>query len=304
MISRYEYQGTTWIDIEAPTSEEVENIDKEFSLGPLLAEELLGPTLKPHVDLYSEFAYAVLHFPAIRHTRGGTSAQEVDIIVGTQFIITVHYEPVNALQEFSRTFEAATLLKRVEGKMHSGHILFEIVQRLYKSVENELEAIEDTVERIEGDIFSGHEHEMVPAISGVSKELLLHKRTLGTHRETLESLERAGVQLFGENFRNHLRGITALHFRLYNRVIGFLDTATELRNTNDSLLSTRQNEIMKNLTIMAFVTFPLTLLASLFGMNTVYTPILGMPHDFWVITGTMAIVMGLFFAYFKKRKWL
>jgi len=304
MITRYDYQGATWIDVEAPSPDEIEEVNKEFSLGPLLAEELLGPTLKPHVDLYSEFAYAVLHFPAIRHTRGGTTAQEVDIIIGKQFIITVHYEPVSALHEFARTVEAATLLKRSTGTLHSGHILFEIVQRLYRGVENELEAIEDTVERIEGDIFSGHEHEMVPAISGISKELLLHKRTLGTHRETLESLEQAGVQLFGENFRNHLRGIAALHFRLYNRVIGFLDTATELRNTNDSLLSTRQNEIMKNLTIMAFVTFPLTLLAALFGMNTVYTPVLGMPHDFWVIVGTMALVMGLFFSYFKKRKWL
>jgi magnesium transporter len=188
--------------------------------------------------------------------------------------------------------------------MHSGHILFEITKRLYHGVENELEAIEESIERIEGDLFTGREHEMVPAISAISKELLLHKRTLGTHRETLESLEHAGVTLFGENFRNYLRGIAALHFRLYNRVISFFDTINELRNTNDSLLTTRQNEIMKNLTIMAFVTFPLTLIAGLFGMNTTHTPVLGMPHDFWVITGTMVVVMISFFAYFKHRKWL
>lgn len=303
MISRYEHQGVLWVDVESPTEDEVLALEQEFKLGPLLTQELLGPTLKPHVDLYPEFAYAVFNFPSVRYTHGGSATQEVDIIIGKKFLITVHYDTIPAIYDFARSFEAATLLKRTNDKFHSGHVLFELTQRLYQGVENELEAIEDTVENIERAIFSDKEREMVTAISNVNRELLIHKRTLGTHQEALDSLEHAGVTLFGEGFRNYLRGISAFHFRVYSRALGYIDTVAELRKTNDSLLSTRQNEVMKNLTVMAFITFPLSLLAAIFGMNTTDNPIIGIPGDFWFIVGGMLIVAAVFFAYFKMQKW-
>jgi magnesium transporter len=177
------------------------------------------------------------------------------------------------------------------------------MQRLYQSVENELESIEDDIGNIEQAIFSDREREMVVAISNINRELLVHKRTLSTHQDALDSLEHAGITVFGENFRNYLRGIAAFHFRVYSRSLGYMDTVNELRNTNDSLLSARQNEVMKNLTVMAFTTLPLTLMAALFGMNTIDTPIVGVPGDFWIIVGSMILLMVVFFSYFKLRKW-
>lgn len=303
MKSSYELEGVTWVDVESPTAEEISELNEQFKLGPLLADELMRPSQKPHVDLYPDFAYAVLHFPALRQTRGNSVSQEVDIIIGKGFIISVYYEPVAALLDFSRSFEATTLMKRVTGKLHSGHVLFEIIERLYAGVENELEAIEDSIVAIERTLFQGREREMLSAISEVSRELLVHKRTLGTHREILDSFEQAGTSLFGENFRNYFRGMTALHFRVYNKALGFIDTLTELRNTNDSLLSARQNEIVKNLTLVASLLLPLTLISQLFSMNTRFTPLLGYPGDFWVVTGLMAAVGLVLFAYFKIRKW-
>ncbi len=55
---------------------------------------------------------------------------------------------------------------------------------------------------------------------------------------------------------------------------------------------------------MAFVTFPLSLFASIFGMNTVATPILGHRLDFWIIVGFMLSAAVVFFSYFKYKKWL
>ncbi len=304
MINRFELEGVTWVDLESPTSEEIAELNAEYSLGPLLVEELMRPTLKPHVDLYPDFAYAVLHFPSIRHTRGVTVAQEIDIIVGKKFIITIHYEPVTALMDFARSFEATTLMKRVSGKLHSGHILFEIVERLYEGVDNELESVEDNVTAIENAIFSGDENRLVTRISEVSRELLIHKRTLGTHRETLDSLEKAGTNIFGDTFQNYLRGMTALHFRVYNKALSLIDTVAELRNTNDSLLTTRQNEIMKNLTIVASIMLPLTLLTQLFSMNTENTPLVGNKADFWIVVLIMGVITIGLFAFFKLRRWL
>jgi magnesium transporter len=78
----------------------------------------------------------------------------------------------------------------------------------------------------------------------------------------------------------------------------------ELRETNNSLLSTKQNDIMKNLTVMAFITFPLTLFSSLFAIDARHKPIVGMPYDFWIILGIMLVTAAAFFGLFKYKKWL
>ncbi len=137
----------------------------------------------------------------------------------------------------------------------------------------------------------------------MSHELLNQKRALSTHKEVLESLEQIGVSLFGESFGNYFRAMSAFHFRVYNHALALSETVTELRSTNDSLLTTRQNEVMKILTIMAFITIPLTLIASIFGMNTHYLPIVGTPGDFWIIVGIMAALALSFIAYFKHKRW-
>ena len=84
---------------------------------------------------------------------------------------------------------------------------------------------------------------------------------------------------------------------------GDMDTIAELRATNDSLLNTKTNDIMRTLTIMAFTTFPLTLFASIFSMNTKVLPIVGMENDFWIIIGIMLLVMVSFYMYFRYKKW-
>lgn len=56
-------------------------------------------------------------------------------------------------------------------------------------------------------------------------------------------------------------------------------------------------------TILAFITFPLTLFTSMFGMNTKTTPLVGRDGDFWIILGAMTVISIGFFAYFRYRKW-
>ncbi len=78
----------------------------------------------------------------------------------------------------------------------------------------------------------------------------------------------------------------------------------ELRETNNSHLETKQNEIMRIFTIIAFITFPLTLIGTVLEMDSPYNPIKGLPYDFWIIT---AILIGLGFGmygFFKHKKWL
>lgn len=303
MLSRHTYNGVVWMDMENPDLGDIETVTKEFDLGPLIIEELLTPTAKPRVDVYPDFVYAVLHFPALRYTHGLEVNHEIDIILGEKFIITAHYSTASATYDLARAFEAASLLKRHVRGVNASHVFLELIQRLYRAADDELDALEEVIEDIEANIFEGKEHAMVSAISFTNRELLTHKRLLGSHREVLDALEKTTRTLFGEAYAHQVRGSSALHYRTNHRALMMSDILVELRETNMALLYTRQNEIMKNLTIMAFVTFPLALIAGLFGMNTAFTPVVNHPQGFWIILGGMFTLTALFFLYFKLRRW-
>ena len=305
MLTRYRHNDVTWVDLESPTPEEVREVMEEYDIHPVVAEELLLPTLKPKVEFYDgNFIYLILHFPAFRHSHTGDPNQEVDFIVGHDFLITTRYDSIDPLHKFSKIFEVNSILDRSGIGNHAGFVFYFMVKKLYKALEHELEYITDALDDIEAKIFEGREKDMVIDLSHISRDLLNFKQAINPHRDVLDSLEPAGRQFFGSDFGYYLKGIIGEYFRVQHGIEANLDSLAELRETNNSLVSTKQNEVMKVLTIMAFVTFPLSLIAGIFGMNTVVLPVVGHRYDFWIIIGIMAAAVAVFFGYFKYKNWL
>ncbi len=304
MINRYAYRSVEWIDLVSPTYEEIISVAKEFGLNRVLAEELAEPSPKPKVDLYHEYLFLILHFPAIRHTHNGSGKQEIDFIIGENFIITAHYETIDPIHEFSKVFEVNAILDRSDMGEHAGFVFYHMLRHIYKATGNEIESLKERLGTIQTGTFSGKEREMVTSISSLGRDLLTIKGILRTHRQALDSISAASVRFFGEDFTYPMRSITNEYYRIENEILHANELLAELRETNNSLLSTRQNEVMKTLTIMAFVMFPLSLIATIFGMNTSYLPIIGHKFDFWIIMAIMAGLTGLFFLHFKFKKWL
>src|SRR4051812_47813551 len=104
MLARYRHNNLTWIDLESPTPEEVQRVAHEFNIEPLVAEEILLPATKPRIDFHPRYIYTVFHFPALRHSHK-THEQEIDFIIGNDFLITTRYDTVDPLHQFSKIFE-------------------------------------------------------------------------------------------------------------------------------------------------------------------------------------------------------
>jgi magnesium transporter len=304
MQTRYTHRNVTWIDLQAPTTEEVRAVMEEFSLHPHVAEELLLPTLKPRVESFGDYLYLILHFPAFKHTHTLEHNQEVDFVIGKNFLITTRYDTIDPLHKFSKLFEVDSVLDKNNFGEDAGIPFFHMLRKLYGAIGHELECVSDNLIRIECGMFQGHEREMVIEISRASRDLLNFKQSLAAHKDVLAALEPLAVEFFGSEYAVGIRQITSDYYRLESDLRSAIEVLTELRETNNSLVSTKQNEVMKTLTIMAFVTFPLTLVSSLFAMDTIATPLVGHPFDFWIILGIMAALMASFFAFFRHKGWI
>lgn len=303
MIARYKYRDLEWVDIESPTHEEIRNIMEEFDIHPVVADELLSPSLRPKVEHYEHFIYLILHFPAIRHSHKN-KAQEVDFLIGRNFLITVHYELLDPLHKFSKVFEVNSILDKSEIGEHAGFLFFYMMRKIYGSLGHELAMISSMLQDVEEHVFKGEERQMVERLSQVNRELLEFHRALRMHKGVLSSLSIACEEFFGKDFRHYVENISGEYFKVEELLEDQKDVLSNLRSTNDSLLSTKTNEAMKVLTATAFLMLPATLIGQLFGMNTDSTPILGTPYDFWIIIGIMFVVALTTLMVFKSKKWL
>lgn len=303
MKERYEHRGMVWIDLENPTREEVVSTAAECNLDEVTAQELLMPSLRPQIARSDKYVYLILHFPALRHSKKSRE-QEVDFVIGKDFIVTAHYETVDTLHKFSKIFEVNSVLDLSEMGDHAGYIFYAILKKLYDAVEHEIEYVRRDLAMIEEHIYNDHQVAMVEAISRAARDLLNLRQTIEPHREVLKSLANEGPAFFGESFRATLVALENEYYRVHNHIMRNTESLHELRETNNSLLTTRQNETMKIFTIMAFVTFPLSLIVVILDMDTVHNPLHGMPYDFWIVVGVLLIASLCMFAYFKKKRWL
>jgi len=305
MIKKYTSKNITWIDIEEPNRREIKSLMNEYKINHLVADELLIPTFRPSVDFHKDFIYLILHFPVPNSTSqgGGNENIEIDFVIGKDFLITTRYSKFNPFQKTSKIFEIETILDNKKDWEHAGYLFCYIVQQLYEGLINELDYIENLQEEMEKGIFGGNEKQMVKEISIVSHDLLDFRQATAYHQEILDSLEIIGSKFFGKDFAYFLKDINNKYRKVSHILDNNIENLKELRGTNDSLLTTKQNETMKIFTILAFVTFPLSLFASIFGMNSVFTPIIGLKYDFWMIIGIMLLLTALMFLFFKYKKW-
>ncbi len=303
MISKYKYKKLTWVDIENPTDDEINHIIEEFNIPVLVGEEIQHTSLHPKVDVYPNLLYLILHFPKLSREKGKATEQEIDFIIGHDFIITVHYEFIDAINEFAKKFEAESVLEKHMDIDHAGFLFFHLADTLYKSTRHQLSDINILIRDTEHKIFKGKENEMVSQLSIINRMLLDFKQSLRFHHQVLNSFEIAGKKFFGPDFAYYLSATIGEFTKTVSIMDSHKEIIDDLRETNDSLLSSKTNETMRILTIITFITSPVMVISSIFMMNTDFVLLNG-ATEFIILVGIMLSMSILIFIYFKLKKWL
>lgn len=292
-----------WIDIRDPNKEDIQYLRKEFNFHPLILDELIPPGHRPKVELHEDYLFLILYYPFYSKEKRETRSRELDIIVTKDTIITSHYKaivPLRALFNNCNLYPESKSIYMSEGP---GGLLFLILDSLWKSCFVKLNKIDKLLDEIEEDIFQGKEKEMVKEISLVKTDIINFWRIIDPQMETLESLPKEGVTFFGRKFAPHFSDVLGSYHQTWHTLQTHKETILALEDTNQSLLSTKTNEIMKVLTIFSVIFLPLTLIASIWGMN-ITLPFSKSPLGFGLIIFVMIFLVGSMLFLFHKKKWL
>ena len=267
MLTTYKYNGETWIDIDQGTPEEIHKIMDDHNIHPFVAREMASLTPKPRVEFHDRYIYCILHFPTWKHTHAEKGEnQEMDFIIGRDILITARYDTIDTLHKFSKDIEVGEILeKNHDGRHRHTHLIFTgMLRALYNGLFEELEYVDDVAEEITGQIFKGKERKMVMKISEVTRTLLDFKRVTDLHYEILETLRVRGPEIFGNDFAHEMQAIMLDYLKISTNIKSSLEMLRELRDTNDSLLSSKQNETLKKLTLIGSILFALSIAVTIY----------------------------------------
>jgi len=308
MITTHSHSGLTWIDLQSPSDTEISDTVKRYSLNSLVGEELRNSSSSAKVNIYKNYILVILTVPVRVHS--GSSYEivdrEIDFVIGKNFLITSKYETVEQLEYFAKIFDTNSALDKDQTIEHAGHLFYYIVQKIYGGMHEDLENIRDSLVTAESHVFAGDERKMVEVLSYLSRELIDFKQTAHSHHdiwtELTSYIEKGSI--FGDDFFNYVHSIKDESVHINEKIINARELLTDLRETNDALLNTKQNQIIKTLTLMSFIFLPITFIASLFTIPGIHVPLTENQADWWIISGSMTAVALIIVVYFKKSGWI
>lgn len=295
-------KDTKWVSIIRPTQDDVQTLGKRFpQIHPLVLEDLMTPTIRPRVESYDHHLYMVLHFPKFTPGYEKSITYEIDFILMANMFITVQYDDNAMIEDFWHECESEEIIRGRYGKTPI-HLLYYLLRQFFSHSLRELDKIQEEIDGVEEKVFSGKEKEILEEISYLKRDILDFRRVFKPQHLTLESLVRPTVQLYGENTKPFLLDLIGEYLKVWNLLETHKETLDALYDTNNSLLATKTNEIMRVFTILAFISFIPTAIANIYGMNIQHIPLADSPNAFFSIILFMLIITGIVYVMLKWKK--
>ncbi len=294
----------TWIDIKNPKDEDIQWLKNHFDLHPLVLKELLPHLDYPKIENFGNYLFVVLFYPFFDRKTSRTIPFELDIIISKNYIITNHYKDIVPLKAIFNKCNLYEDIRREYTDEGPAELLYRIINQIFLACFPKLSHTKRNIDEIEQQIFQKEYKKTVTQLSMVKRDIIGFQRIIEPQKLVLVNLAKEAQALFDKKFLPYFHNLISLFNQVQNILNTRHRTLNALESTNQLLLTTKTNEIIKLLTIFSVIVFPLSLLAAVFGMNTAYLPFVGGPQDFWIIFGIMmggAIAM---LVLFKIKKWI
>jgi magnesium transporter len=292
-----------WINILRPRPIDRGWLEERFEFHPLDYEDVFSRNQRPKIDQYPEYLFIVLHFPRYDKQIARLNAAELDLFVGPDYLITLPNEPIDPLEYlFERCRRKPEAREQLMSK-GPGFLMYKIVDSCVDAGFPMLRKMGNKLERIEDDIFEGRSNEVVRDISNVKQEIINFRKIVRPQRQVLGDLERTKQRYLAPDLDLYFDDIVDASERIWQMLEGYKETVEALEHTNEAVLSHSLNDVLRILTVLTVVFLPLTLIASIWGMN-VKVPGEGSLTAFFVIAAVMIVLLGGMLAFFRRRGWL
>jgi magnesium transporter len=299
-------EGFRWVKIDRSGPAEQQWLEENFDFHALDLEDVASRNQRPKIDEYDEYLFIVLHLPVFDRNAGRLGTGELDIFVGPGFLVTVLNQPLQPVEYLFERCRAKEELRDQLFTRGSGYLLYRIVDDAFDYCFPMLRKIGNKLDALEEEIFGEQQtQDLVRDISNAKQEIINFRKIIRPQRPVLRDLERVKGRYLAPDLdlEIYFDDVVDAHERIWDMLENYKEVVEALEDTNESVISHRVNDILRVLTSISVIVLPLTLLASIWGMNV------GVPGEqdttaFWVIIAVMVGVMLGMVGFFRRRGWL
>ncbi len=301
-----EYNGLSWLDMVQPGTEQVAYLRKQYNFHPLHLEDVLSRLQRPKIDnnpeSKGEYVFLVLHFPVFDKSNRLAVASELDIFAGRDYVITLHDGKLKPLVRLVKN-AADEQVRSHFMSGGSGYLLYRIIEALVSACFPMIYRVDQKLDRVETDIFGRNVHAIVQELSFIRRDIIAMRRIIKPNIPVVRSLEMRERTFLRLDEEVYFGDLTDGLNKLWDMLEEQKEIIEGLNATLDSLTSHRINEEMKIFTLISVILLPMTLVASIFGMNVVI-PYADHPLSMPVSLCIMLIPALAMYAYFRYKHWV
>ncbi len=295
-------EGVLWVDVQAPTEEEFEMLSRVFGFHPLSIEDCRTYSELPKVDVFSEHLFVVTHYVAGRPddaADGRLSLAELDMFIGRTFVVTVHMQPADMVDDCMKRFRDHADVP----SMGPDFLAYAIIDALVDSFFPLVDRWDDRLDEIEEGLLMGHTRNVLKRLTTMRRNILRARKSVAPTREVVGSLARRDVGFISEQAAWYFRDVSDHLLRVHGMLDTARDAVASLFQLYLSMSSRRANLVMQRLTIVATIFLPLTFIAGVYGMNFKYMPEIHWRYGYLMAWVVMLMVGGGFLVYFRRKGW-
>jgi len=286
-----------WLDVINLTQEEAELLKKNFFLHPLTIEDLEHALTRVKVEEFSTYLFCV--FYGVRHTgTGQPELQEIDIVVGKNFIITNHRQELSATEELKS--HPQKLLHHLE--KGADFLFHRILDHEIDNYFPMLESIDEEMEKIDV-LIKRPQPGLSLRIIELKRNISDIRKTMISQREKISFLAKEEYNFISKNALPYFRDVYDHSIRVADELEYYREALSGTFEVYMSSVSLNTNEIMKVLSAITALAMPMTVVSSIYGTNFTFLPGAGSAYGFWLMLAvTLLIMVGLLYM-FKRRRW-
>jgi magnesium transporter len=289
-----------WLDLTSPSHEKLKKLQELFGFHPLALEDSEEFRQRPKLDNYGDYVFMV--FYGARGDHPEDPLREVHLFISGKYVITIHRDPLPPLDEQR---------EQLDGQMlHSEQFLiYRVLDALTDSFFPMLSDIDDEIDQLEDAVLAHPTDRELQRLFGLKRTLVAMRKVVTPQRDIFarsidQIADLPGLQL---DERDYFRDIYDHLIRISDLIDSYRDLLSGATDLYLSTISNRQNDVMKQLTIIATIFLPLSFITGFFGQNFAYmvTDLIKTEWVFWIVgVGSMVATAVCLLIYFRRKGWV
>lgn len=291
----------TWINVDGLQKQAVEKLTAHYNVHPLVVEDILSIGQRAKMDEVENVIFCLLPMLYYNEGTGEIEAEQVSIVLGTNFVISFQEDPERDVFDPVREKIRSGNIKIRQRS--ADYLCYSLIDAVVDSYFGIIEKISDRIEKLEDSLLLQKERGALEKISILRREVMMMRRSISPVRELVYSFLHSESDLLEERHEKYYKDVLDHITQAIEYVENHRDMLMNLQDLSMSQINLRMNEVMKAFTMLALLMAPATVIGGIFGMNFDVIPLAHQRDGFYITVTVMLAIPLLMLIYFKRKGW-